>query len=99
MKNDQSEILEIEIANAHALLAKHLDNWVHLIVKNHSVKGFGNTMPVIEKVLGSCTKLLRSNISYYTDMADMVSKQGYSNEADRYRLVAKIYESLTHGKP
>jgi hypothetical protein len=70
------------------------DRWVHLVVENTSTKNYSNTVDAVEKISESWSNLIQSNVNYYSDLAETVSKEGYSGEAERYRLISRIYNAI-----
>ncbi len=89
---------EVGLVSYNDLFLRSLDEWIHLVVSHEEIKGVsfanGKREDVKNRILNSYCNTLQASIDFYIQMSQITSKQGYEKEAQRYRLIAEIFESI-----
>ena len=84
--------------SANVLFLGKLDEWIHLVVSEEESKRVsfanGKREHVKTEVLNIYRNTLQASVNFYTEISKIASKQGYEKEAERYMLIAEIYESI-----
>ena len=84
-----STTLEQELQQAYTEYVRAFDKWVLLAVqKRHSDRH------VIDSIKSDVDRNLKSNSSYYGSMAKESESQHDQVNANRYRLIQKVYEEI-----
>jgi hypothetical protein len=80
------------------LFLHNLDEWIHVVISDEESKGVsfanGKREDVKRRMLNSYRKVLQFSVDFYREVSQITGKQGYEKEAERYRLIAEIYDSI-----
>jgi hypothetical protein len=87
-----------KLASSDMLFFHNLDEWIRMVISDEESKGVsfanGKREDVKTRMLNSYCNILQASIDFYREISQIISKQGYEKEAERYRLIDEIYDSI-----
>jgi hypothetical protein len=89
-RNDEGgSVLSEELSMTYSEFVKNLDKWLHLIAKRGD-----SEKHLVELASDAIRRNMISNAQYYRELAVTADKKGDYAGANRYKLIAKLYNVL-----